>query len=399
MMSDAYGNQAAAAVENPNEEDARNSFQQRLRWASLNRLRGRIANIIAAINKPLADVVRDHVLLYLPPASLFRFLSVHPSWRQVISSALFAHTHSRTHLYRLSGVFAGNDTFTPGLTFLSFDPKADDIPHPALSFLPDRPISVRCSSNGLICCFAWTTNAYFVCNPATSDWVRIPTPPNYPGPNPPLALIFEPSAYNFRSDFALVCAVESCTGSGVYGFQTFSSATGQWWVSDAVAPAEGLIALSGISAGGAAYWRTAIGTVVGYDPPADRARVMTCPPMAADMKWELGAAAGALCCVAATESAVMAYELGRGDEWTQVGFASVGPFGGDEEGIVIRYRPWPLRFQCAKLEAALWAGGSVIAVDFAGQRTRAIGCVGPDPSIMEYVAHINTLAPVVKTVE
>ncbi|XP_073005567.1 uncharacterized protein [Typha latifolia] len=330
MMSVVSGNQAAAAVENPNEEDAGNSSRLRLRWASLNRLRGRIADIIAAINKPLADVVRDHVLLYLPPASLFRFLSVHPSWRQVISSALFAHTHSRTHLSRLSGVFAGNDTFTPCLTFLSFDPKADGIPHPALSFLPDRPISVRCSSNGLICCFAWTTNAYFVCNPATSDWVRIPTPPNYPGPNPPLALIFEPSAYNFRSDFALVCAVESCTGSGVYGFQTFSSATGQWWVSDAVAPAEGLIALSGISAGGAAYWRTAIGTVVEYDPAKDQARVLQCPADAG-MMWELGAAAGTLSCVAATEFAVTAYALGRGDEWVEVGFVPVEPSGGEEE--------------------------------------------------------------------
>ncbi|XP_073005568.1 F-box protein At5g03970-like [Typha latifolia] len=330
MMSDGSGNQAAAAIENPDEEDARKAFRQRLRWASRDRLGGRTGDIIAAINKPLADVVRDHVLLYLPPASLFRFLSVHPSWRQVISSALFAHTHSRTHLSRLSGVFAGNDTFAPRLNFLSFDPRVDVIPRPTLSFLPDRLISVRCSSNGLLCCFARRTNAYFVCNPATSDWVRIPTPPNDPGPEPPLALIFEPSAYNFRSDYTLACAFEMSGGSGAYGFQTFSSATGRWMVSVAAAPVEGLDARSGVSAGGAAYWRTAIGTVVEYDPAKDQARVLQCPADAG-MMWELGAAAGTLSCVAATEFAVTAYALGRGDEWVEVGFVPVEPSGGEEE--------------------------------------------------------------------
>ncbi|XP_020095213.1 uncharacterized protein LOC109714895 [Ananas comosus] len=310
------------------------------RAAQRERLRARVGDLIGAINRPLAAVIRDQALRYLPPAALLRFRSVHPSWAAVISSPIFAHSQAGSHLSRPSGLFLLDRRHASSSPprFLPFDPRAHA-----------------------------------------------------------LVLIFDPSHYNFRCDYALVCAFEAGRGTGVYGFETFSSAAGGWWVSGgAAAPAEGLVAGSGVAARGGAYWRTAIGTVVGYDPAADRARVFPCPAAVGwegDEWWELGGGGGgaALRCVAATEEAAVAYTLGEGDEWAEVGSIPVGAAAGS-----FRERPRPLRSHGAEMEVVAWVRGDVVAVDVASRRARVIAAAGPRPSPgeAEYVAHINTLASV-----
>ncbi|OAY73812.1 F-box protein [Ananas comosus] len=354
------------------------------RAAQRERLRARVGDLISAINRPLAAVIRDQALRYLPPAALLRFRSVHPSWAAVISSPIFAHSQAGSHLSRPSGLFLLDRRHASSSPprFLPFDPRAHALPFdPPLAFLPSPSSAVRCSTNGLICAVGDHSGGYFICNPVTGRWVRIPGPPRDPGPDPALVLIFDPSHYNFRCDYALVCAFEAGRGTGVYGFETFSSAAGGWWVSGgAAAPAEGLVAGSGVAARGGAYWRTAIGTVVGYDPAADRARVFPCPAAVGwegEEWWELGGGGGgaALRCVASTEEAAVAYRLGEGDEWAEVGSIPVGAGAGS-----FRERPRPLRSHGAEMEVVAWVRGDVVAVDVASRRARVIAAAGPRPS-------------------
>ncbi|EHA8588926.1 putative F-box protein [Cocos nucifera] len=268
---------AAAAIQ---------EIRRQLRRKRLDRLRAKIAEILRHINTPLADIIRDRALPYLPAASVVRFRSVSVSWSQVISSPIFALTQSRCHR-SISGIFssvASRPSFAP------FDPIAHALPDPSLSFLPHPTIIVRSSSNGLLCCFEpFHRPSYFVCNPVTAAWAEIPAPPIHPGSDPALALIFEPSAYNLDSHYAIVIAFQIAHVVGVYGFQTFSSATGAWWVSAEVRAVEGVIAGSGVSVGGAAYWRTTMQTVVGYNPATDAVVMEPWPAgYEPEARWELG---------------------------------------------------------------------------------------------------------------
>nr|CAD1819569.1 unnamed protein product [Ananas comosus var. bracteatus] len=286
------------------------------RAAQRERLRARVGDLIGAINRPLAAVIRDQALRYLPPAALLRFRSVHPSWAAVISSPIFAHSQAGSHLARPSGLFLldRRRASSSPPRFLPFDPRAH-----ALPFDPHSPSS---------------------------------PPPPPPSDAPPTAS----SAPSVTTPAATLYATR---GTGVYGFETFSSAAGGWWVSGgAAAPAEGLVAGSGVAARGGAYWRTAIGTVVGYDPAADRARVFPCPAAVGwegEEWWELGGGGGgaALRCVAATEEAAVAYTLGEGDEWAEVGSIPVGAAAGS-----FRERPRPLRSHGAEMEVVAWVRGT-----------------------------------------
>ncbi|XP_017697206.2 F-box protein At5g07610-like [Phoenix dactylifera] len=384
-------------------------IQRRLRRKSRDRLRGKIADLLRLINTPLADIIRDHALPYLPAASVLRFRSVSASWSQRISSPLFAVTQSRCHR-SISGLFCSAASLP---SFAPFDPVAHALPDPSLSFLPSSTIVVRSSSNGLLCCFTpFSRPSYFVCNPATADWTAIPPPPLHPGADPALALIFEPSVPNLESHYAIVIAFQIDRVEGVYGFQTFSSAAGSWWVSAEVCVAECIIADSGVSAGGAAYWRTTMQTVVGYDPSADAVKMAPWPAgYEAEARWELGEMAGRLCCAAVTPATAAVYALGPSDRWSLLASFDVVKVDGEEEEeeeeeepkgsrpIVFKKPPQPLRFQSGNLEALFWLEGRVVGVDLAGRRVRAVKFDGPQPAPgVDYVSHINTLAPVVPQV-
>lgn len=288
------------------------------RAAARRRLRERVGAIIRTIRAPLADVLRDHALVHLPPAAAARLRVVHPSWARTLSSPLFAVAHAAAPR-RQSGLFAPDPA-----GFLSLD-AADTIPSPSFAFIPaSSELTVLSSSHGIACCFSLLDDAYFVCNPATSSWTGVPAPPSRTWPRPAVVVLFDAGAYNFRGDYALVCAFESAPGSDIYCFALFTSGAGVWWVPDAVAPAEGLVPASGVAAGGTAWWRTSIGTAVGFNLVTGGVEVVMCPGDSGH--WEIGSVGNKLHCAVLTGNDVAVFRIdghGGWEEAARVGVVEV----------------------------------------------------------------------------
>ncbi|KAJ1293373.1 hypothetical protein BS78_01G063000 [Paspalum vaginatum] len=414
-------------------DDAPPSDDQLLRAcraAARRRLRQHVAAIVRHVRAPLSAVLRDHALVHLPPAAAARLRAVHPSWARAVASPLFAVAHAAAPR-RVSGLFLATG---PGpSSFLHLD-GADTLPSPPLAFLPaSAPPAVRVlsSTRGLACCFSPADDAYFVCNPATEAWAPVPYPPcRAARPRPALVVLFAADLYNFRGDYALVCAFEPAPGAGAYCFAVFASGAGEWWVADALAPAEGLLPATGVAAGGTAWWRTAIGTAVGYCPATGRVHLAVCPGDSA--RWEIGAAGDTLhCAVRADGDVVVVFRLGRHGGWEEAATVSVAE-------ILQHGRPWQppspayhepsdseaeadqqerrtgaivaaenravrmpgddvrlLPFQGAGVEVLALAGRRVVAFDTVTRRRREAVLpdepAGKDWAAAEYAAHTNTL--------
>uniref|UniRef100_A0A453LXR1 F-box domain-containing protein n=1 Tax=Aegilops tauschii subsp. strangulata TaxID=200361 RepID=A0A453LXR1_AEGTS len=169
------------------------------------RLRSRVTAVRAP---PLADVLRERALVHLPPAAAARLRLVHPSWERRLASPLFAVAHAAAPR-RMSGLFV------PKAGFLPFDGPDDAVPSPTLAFAPaSEGVTVLSSSHGVACCYSPADDAFFVCNPATASWAPVPSPPCRTWPRPAIVVLFDATPYNFRGDYALVCAAECAPGSG-----------------------------------------------------------------------------------------------------------------------------------------------------------------------------------------
>uniref|UniRef100_A0A0D3FPP8 DUF1618 domain-containing protein n=1 Tax=Oryza barthii TaxID=65489 RepID=A0A0D3FPP8_9ORYZ len=307
-----------------------------------------------------------------------------------MSSPLFAVAHAAAPR-RVSGVFV------PSAGFLPFDGDDDAVPSPSLSFVPASSELVVLSSSRAI------------------------------------VVLFDTSAYNFRGDFTLVCPFESEPGSsGAYCFQVFTSGTGAWWVTDVMSPAEGLVAASGVAAGATAWWRTSIGTAVGYTPVTGRIDLVTCP--GDSDQWEIGSAAGMLHCAVIDGGDVVVFRLHEHGIWevtTRVAVAEIlqpsqpppparattsteivasqqhDESGAEEEEgsrAVVAAANAPLRlddgvrllgFQGAEVEVVVLAGRRLVAFDARTRRRREVAV--PDEvdaawDGAEHAVHINTLA-------
>uniref|UniRef100_A0A0E0D7L4 F-box associated domain-containing protein n=1 Tax=Oryza meridionalis TaxID=40149 RepID=A0A0E0D7L4_9ORYZ len=397
------------------------------------RRRERAAAVERFVGVPLADVVRENALVHLPPAAAARLRVVHPSWASHMSSPIFAVAHAAAPR-RVSGVFV------PLAGFLPFDGDDDAVPSPSLSFVPaSSELVVLSSSRGVACCFSPADDAYAVCNPATASWTAVPPPPCRSWPRPAIVVLFDTSAYNFRGDFTLVCPFESEPGSsGAYCFQVFTSGTGAWCVTDAMAPAEGLVAASGVAAGATAWWRTSIGTAVGYTPVTGRVDLVTCP--GDSDQWEIGSAAGMLHCAVIDGGDAVVFRLHDHGIWevtTRLAVAEIlqpsqppparamtsteivasqqpapahehDESGAEEEEegsrAVVAAANAPLRlddgvrllgFQGAEVEVVVLAGRRLVAFDARTRRRREVAV--PDEvdatwDGAEHAAHINTLA-------
>jgi hypothetical protein len=426
----------AGADTAPSSDDKRQHHQRTFRDAARRRLQ-RDA-IERAIRAPLGTVLRDHALVHLPPAAAARLRLVHPSWALALASPLFAVAHAATPR-RASGFFSASASAPAG--FLPLD-AADTVPSPALAFLPaSSPPAVLSSSRGLACCFSPADDAYFVCNPATGAWHGVPCPPRrITWPRPAVVVLFDAGVYNFCGDYTLVCAFESAPGSGIYCFAVFASGTGAWRIAGAVAPAEGLVPASGVAAGGTAWWRTDIGTAVGYNPATGRVDLALCPGDSA--RWEIGSAAGRLHCAVRDGGDVLVFRLDdRRGGWELATVVSVceilqrpwqpettfelsdsedddddeaaaGQAELERVGAVIavanRYSRSRVRvprddvrllpFQGADVEVVLLSGWRVVAFETVTRRRREAVLPVPgqpttkDWGVVEYIAHTNTLA-------
>lgn len=249
-------------------------------------------SIVGGNNKiymDLKDIIREYTLPFLPAKSLFRFTGVCRDWKMQISTPFFAHNQSNS-FHAVSGLFYQIAGEPP--SFISLDPKAYGVPDPSLKFLP-VPVDIRASCNGLLCCKARTGDkAYYMCNPATKMWKKLPKPDADHGTDPALVVIFEPSLLNFVADYKLVCAFPSTDFDDGYEFEIYSSAEGCWRISREICLGDRkLLPSPGVHVNGIVYWQMKHGVLVAFDLARERSQLIY------GMKGALCVMQGKLCSV------------------------------------------------------------------------------------------------------
>ncbi|KAG7993993.1 hypothetical protein I3843_01G032900 [Carya illinoinensis] len=234
------------------------------------RLNKVIANKNSKIYRDLKDIMREHTLSFLPAKSLFRFKGVCRDWKLQISTPFFAHNQSNS-FHNCSGFFC--QSFSSPPSFISLDQNSYGVPDPSLLFLPE-PVYIRSSSNGLLCCQSRTDDkAYYICNPVTKQWKKLPKPNADHGSNPALVLIFEPSILNFVAEYKLICAFSSADFESAIEFEIYNSTEGSWRIfGEIYFGAEELKPRSGVHVNGIIYWLFDSGGIVLFDLSMQRSQ-------------------------------------------------------------------------------------------------------------------------------
>ncbi|CAK9150744.1 unnamed protein product [Ilex paraguariensis] len=220
----------------------------------------------------LKDIIREHALPFLPAKSLFRFQGVCRDWKYQISTPFFAHKQS-LGFRAISGLFC--QTLGDPPLFVSTDLKSCGVPDPSLKFLP-VPFDIKSSSNGLLCCQGCTEDkAFYICNPVTQQWTKLPKPNADHGPDPAVVLVFEPSLLNFVADYKLICAFPSADFDDATEFEIYSSKEGSWKISGEICFACRMpMPRSGVHVNGVVYWRAKHGGILAFDLTKDRSRFL-----------------------------------------------------------------------------------------------------------------------------
>ncbi|KAA8547350.1 hypothetical protein F0562_003786 [Nyssa sinensis] len=211
----------------------------------------------------IKDVVKDHVLPFLPAKSLIRFRSVSKEWDGWIASPFLA--HKQTYCFRdISGFFRQYGNGIP--TFLTLNESAFGIPWPLLGFLPESTV-VRSSCNGLLLCQGCDgEGVYYICNPVNKEWKELPRPNYYHGSEPAIVLAFEPSVLNIPAHYEVICAVP-LIGQPLVSFEIYCSKEKSWRRSAAYCIELEFSELKegGFYMKGTAYWDTSCGKVLAFD--------------------------------------------------------------------------------------------------------------------------------------
>lgn len=241
----------------------------------------------------IQDVVKEHILPFLPAKTLCRFRLVCKEWNQWIRHPFLVHRQS--YCFRdVSGLFCQATNQSP--SFISLNPSAYGVPSPTLSFLP-KNFTIRAASNGLLCCQGLLDdNDYYICNPATKEWKKLPKSKYYHGPSSVVALDFQPSMLNFNANFELVCAVP-LTDSPVLYFEIYSSRSNSWRVSETECWEPVALALKGdgFFLGGVAFWETYLGALLAFDLNDEEYGVLQTPPSHGSSQGVLTEMHGELC--------------------------------------------------------------------------------------------------------
>lgn len=255
--------------------------------------RGKVSNKLSAtvnmdnlLYMNLKEIIRESALKFLPAKSLTRFSVVCRDWKLQIRSPFFAYNQSNS-FRATGGIFVQSPWDVP--SFISLDPTACGVPDPHLSFLPE-PVDIRSSSNGLVCCQGRSGyKAYYICNPVTKQWKKLPKPEANHGSDPAVVLIFKPSVFDFSAKYKLVCAFESELDG--YEFEIYSSEKDAWTTSREIRfsnSTKKLLSATGVHADTTVYWQSHRG-IIAYDVEIDRSQ---------EIPWcngKLGARNGRLC--------------------------------------------------------------------------------------------------------
>ncbi|KAM3285873.1 F-box protein [Capsicum chacoense] len=218
-------------------------------------------DIILREDMKIKDVAKRHVLPFLPAKSLMKFRAVSKEWNQWIASPLFAYNQSST-FQKLSGYFyqgVGIQGDPP--RFLSLQRSANGVPSPSLGFLPEK-VEILSSSSGLLLCQG--QDSYFVCNPATKEWKKLPPAQYYHGSDPAVVLAFDPE-FNIESFYHVIAAVP-LLDHPVVCFEIYSSESDSWRCSpfDCLELENKILEGGGSYMKGVAYWNTSSNEVLAF---------------------------------------------------------------------------------------------------------------------------------------
>lgn len=238
----------------------------------------------------LKDIIREHSLSFLPAKSLFKFNAVCRDWKLQISSPFFAHSQS-LFCRSTSGFFIHSLDGSPSL--IPIDPSFCGVPDPFLKFLPE-PVDLRSSSNGLLCCQGRAEDkAYYICNPVTQQWKKLPKSNVNHGPDPAIVLIFEPSLLNFVAEYKIICAFPSTDFADAVEFDIYSSKANSWEVAGEIhfGARATRMPKSGLHVNGVVYWMTTSGSILAFDLTKERSQLL----QNYDSRGILGEYSGKLC--------------------------------------------------------------------------------------------------------
>ncbi|XP_019154893.1 PREDICTED: F-box protein At5g03970-like [Ipomoea nil] len=249
----------------------------------------------------LKDIIREQALPFLPAKSLFRFLAVCRDWKLQISAPFFHHNQSLC-CRGISGLFCQTPGNAP--VFIPIHPKSSGVPDPSLSFLPE-PVVIRASSNGLLCCQGRDENGYYyLCNPVTKQWKKLPKPTACHGSEPALVLIFEPSLLNFVPEYKLICAFQSDDFDDATEFEIYTSNNNTWNISGELCfGAKKVAPRSGVHVNGVVFWTLASGGLLSFDLTKDRSQLLQSYSYGSNCV--LGTFDGRLCKVSVNSHSVM----------------------------------------------------------------------------------------------
>lgn len=238
----------------------------------------------------LKDIIREHSLSFLPAKSLFRFNAVCRDWKLQISSPFFAHNQSLS-CRSTSGFFL--QTPEGSLSLIPIEPSFCGVPDPFLKFLPE-PVDIRSSSNGLLCCQGRAGDkAYYICNPVTQQWKKLPKSNANHGSDPAITLLFEPSLLNFEAEYKIICAFPSTEFGDAIEFDIYSSKGNSWEVAGEIhfGARTARMPKSGVHVNGVVYWMTTTSSILAFDLTKERSQLL----QNYDHRGILGNFSGKLC--------------------------------------------------------------------------------------------------------
>lgn len=219
----------------------------------------------------IADIVKEHALPLLPAKTLCMMREVCKEWNAWILNPFLAYKQALC-FRKFSGLIC-QSPFDDSSFLISVEPSTCGIPDPNLSFISrysEKIIKSTC--NGLMCYHdcAEQDSLYYICNPVTMQQHSLPVPNYFHWPGTVAVLAFEPSTFNFNSNYELVCAIptEMDDNDAVYiVFEIFSSRSRSWRVcenicTDFIGP---VLTGKGFYSHCVVYWETKGGYLVALD--------------------------------------------------------------------------------------------------------------------------------------
>ncbi|PIA40244.1 hypothetical protein AQUCO_02500145v1 [Aquilegia coerulea] len=229
------------------------------------------------------------LLSRLPAKSLLRFELVSKSWRNIISDNFFRRLQfQRTKaINTISGFFFQDHfDFNSKVKYLSVSSDScSTVQHEVMNFLPEK-VKLVASSNGLLCCRSSyyqktckrTSDVFFyVCNPATKEFVRVqwPRDSDY---DQYFGFAFDQDG---MENFKLISV--KMVDFLCYMFQVYSSKTKEWKKLDARNYKSDYRGYNGVRdsrvvfANGVVYWMTFGDVILAFDVEKEQSSLIILP--------------------------------------------------------------------------------------------------------------------------